>query len=134
MVNYAAVKASNALISDKLPPGLVAVFTGATSGIGEYTLLAFAKHAVKPRVYFVGRSREAADRIVSECKAVNPDGEFIFLQADASLIKNIDRVCDEIKAKEEKIDLLVMSQGTLSLTGSKSSPLARGTSCKADVS
>lgn len=125
MVNYAAVQASNALIPSTLPPGLVAVFTGATSGIGEYTLLAFAKHAVKPRVYFVGRSQEAANRITSECKAVNPEGEFIFLQADTSLIKNVDKVCEEIKEKEEKIDLLVMTQGTLSLTGSQSPSLAR---------
>ena len=44
------------MISSSLPPNLVAVFVGTTSGIGLYTLKAFAKYALRPRVYFIGRS------------------------------------------------------------------------------
>ncbi|KAK5134188.1 hypothetical protein LTR08_006848 [Meristemomyces frigidus] len=117
MVCYETVQSSNSLIPSTLPPHLVAVFVGATSDIGEYTLKAFAKHTKQPRVYFIGRSQESADRITKECLALNPEGEFIFIKSDISLIKNVDVVCQEIKARENVIDLLVLSQGTLSPNG-----------------
>ncbi|MCJ1398438.1 hypothetical protein MMC11_001636 [Xylographa trunciseda] len=113
MVSLTDVQASNSSISSSLPAGLVAVFVGATSGIGEYTLLQFAKHARQPRVYFVGRSQEAADRITSECKALNPEGQFIFLKADTSLLSNVDDVCRKIKSKEAVVNLLFLTTGTL---------------------
>lgn len=113
MVTLTQVQASNALVSSTLPANPVAVFVGATSGIGEYTLRAFAKHAKQPRVYFVGRSQEAGDRIKADCQAANPDGEFIFIQSDVSLLKKVDEVCQQIKQKEDHVNLLVLSQGTL---------------------
>ncbi|KAK4542453.1 hypothetical protein LTR36_006705 [Oleoguttula mirabilis] len=116
MVSFQAVQTSNAAIPTALPPGLVAVFVGATSGIGEYTLKAFAKHAIQPRVYFIGRSQASADRITKECKALNPEGEFVFLKVDVSLMKNVDDVCRVIKTKEDVINLLVLSQGALTPT------------------
>lgn len=120
MVALTAVQSSNANIAATLPPGLVAVFIGATSGIGEYTLKAFAKNARQPRVYFCGRSQQAADRITKECQALNPEGEFIFIKADVSLMKNVDDVCLEIKGMEKMINFLCLSQGTLSPTGGQS--------------
>lgn len=113
MVPYPAILASNSRIPTALPPGLVAVFVGATSGIGEYTLRALAKHAKAPRVYFVGRSQEAGNRISADCQALNPDGEFIFMKSDVSLLRNVDTICQEIKRKEKAINLVCLSQGTL---------------------
>jgi len=75
---------------------------------------AFAKHAGEPKIYFVGRSQEAADRIVDECQKLNPSGEYIFIPADISLIQNVDEVCKEIQGKEKYINLLFLTQGTLS--------------------
>jgi NADP-dependent 3-hydroxy acid dehydrogenase YdfG len=86
MVSIAEVQASNARISSSLPPGLVAVFVGATNGIGETSLKQFAKHTRQPSVYFIGRSQEAGDRIAEECKDLNPDGIFTFIKADVSLV------------------------------------------------
>jgi NAD(P)-dependent dehydrogenase (short-subunit alcohol dehydrogenase family) len=103
MVSLKDVKESNSRIATDLPPGLVPVFVGATSGIGEYALKAFARYASKPRIYFVGRSQEAGARITDECKELNPGGEYIFLQGDMSLIKNVDAVCREIKSRETAI-------------------------------
>lgn len=111
MVTLSQVQSSNALISSTLPPHLVAVFVGATSGIGEVTLKTFAKHSSQPRAYFVGRSQDAGDRIAAECKALNPDGEYIFIKADVSLIRVVDEVCEEIKAKEKAINILFLSAG-----------------------
>lgn len=116
MVALETVRASNAKLRD-ISPGLVAVFVGATSGIGESTLKQFCRHTIKPRVYFVGRSQDAADRIISELRTIQPDAETTFIRKDLTLLKNVDEVCDEIKAKEKRLNLLFMSQGTMSLKG-----------------
>ncbi|EON64514.1 hypothetical protein W97_03747 [Coniosporium apollinis CBS 100218] len=115
MVTLPAIRASNELIPTALPPNLVAIFAGATSGIGEATLKEFATKAVRPRVYFIGRNQEAADRITTECKALNPDGEFNFIKADLSSMKNVDQLCEEIIKIEAVLNLLFMSQGVPSL-------------------
>jgi short-subunit dehydrogenase len=111
MVNLPDIRSSNEQIVAALP-GLVAVFVGATSGIGEATLIEFARHARQPLVYFVGRSQEAGDRIQAECRRLNPAGIFNFIRADLSLIRNVDQVCDDIQNKEKTINLLFLSCGT----------------------
>ena len=115
MVALSTIQDSNSLISSILPPGLVAVFVGATSGIGEATLKQFAKHAHRPRAYFVGRSQDAGDRIVAECEALNPDGDYVFIKADVSLIRVVDEVCETIKAKEKTLNILCLSAGLPSM-------------------
>lgn len=116
MVSLKDVQSSNSRIASALPAGLVSVFVGATSGIGETALKQFAKHARQPRVYFIGRSQEAGSRIAAECKALNSEGEYIFIKADTSLIRTVDDVCQDIKAKEKSINILFLSTGTL-ITG-----------------
>ncbi|KAJ5675076.1 Short-chain dehydrogenase/reductase SDR [Penicillium maclennaniae] len=103
--------ASNAQIAATLPPGLVAVFVGATNGIGEYPLKESSRHAQKLRVYFVGRSQGAGDHIAKECQELSPRGEFIFIKADVSLLKTVDEVCREIYSKEKTINLLFLTCG-----------------------
>ncbi|KAL4800825.1 hypothetical protein BDV19DRAFT_3407 [Aspergillus venezuelensis] len=115
MVSLDEITASNANVASAFPAGLVGVFIGATSGIGYGTLKAFAKHTVQPRAYFVGRSQATADAIIGECKKLNPAGEYIFIQADVSLIKVVDDVCNQIKAKESVLNILCLSQGQPSL-------------------
>lgn len=113
MVTLQTIQSSNLRIGSTLPPGLVAVFVGATSGIGEFTLKRFAKHTRQSRVYFVGRSQEAGDRITSECNALDSEGQYIFVKADTSLIRIVDDVCRDIKSKEKTINVLFLSTGTL---------------------
>lgn len=116
MVSYTVIKSSNARIASALPSGLVAVFVGATNGIGETTLREFARYTRQPRVYFVGRSQEAGTRIAGECEALNPEGKFTFIKADISLMRVVDDVCRDIKSKEKAINVLFLSQGTM-ITG-----------------
>lgn len=113
MVALTDVQSSNSRVTSALPPGLVAVFVGATSGIGETSLKQFAKHSRQPRVYFIGRSQEAGDRIAAECKTLNSEGEYIFIKADTSLLCNVDDVCRDIKNKEKAVNLLFLSTGSL---------------------
>jgi NAD(P)-dependent dehydrogenase (short-subunit alcohol dehydrogenase family) len=120
MVLLEAIRESNSRIVLELPQKLVAVFVGATSGIGETTLKEFVKSAREPRVYFVGQSEKAAARIKAGLTQLNPQGDYTFVQADTSLIKNVDQVCNDIKARETAINVLFMSTGTL-VTGTKTS-------------
>jgi hypothetical protein len=50
MVAIEAIRKSNARIAE-LPAGLVALFLGGTSGIGQSALIQFATYAIQPRIY-----------------------------------------------------------------------------------
>lgn len=52
---------------------------------------------------------------MAECKALNPKGEYTFVKADVSLIRVVDEVCEEIKAKEKVINILFLSAGLPSM-------------------
>jgi NAD(P)-dependent dehydrogenase (short-subunit alcohol dehydrogenase family) len=120
MVKLSYVQKSNARIATEK---MVAVFVGATSGIGLYTLKEFARQAIEPRVYFTGRSQEAGSRIEAECRALNPKGQFTFMKADTSLLKVVDEVCKTIKTKEKSVNLLFMTAGALVFDGSTAEDL-----------
>ncbi|KAF1991741.1 hypothetical protein K402DRAFT_409831 [Aulographum hederae CBS 113979] len=93
MVLLSTVRASNARLKDPkyYPPDPVAVITGATSGIGEATAKEFAKCTVRPRIYLLGRSKQT----------------YIFMSVDLSLLKNVERVCEEIKSEESRLDVFI---------------------------
>ncbi|KAH7261121.1 uncharacterized protein BKA55DRAFT_560406 [Fusarium redolens] len=113
MVSLSQVQQSNASAASKLPAGLIAVFAGATAGIGETALKEFAKYTTQPRIYYIGRSQEAGDRLQNELKELNPEGEYVFIKKDMSLLKNVDEACRDIKSKETVLNVLFLSQGTL---------------------
>lgn len=75
------------------------------------------QNTVKPRVYLVGRNASAADRIIEECKALNKHGEVTFIKADVSELKEVDRVCKEIKDKEGHLNLIYQTQSNFNLRG-----------------
>jgi NADP-dependent 3-hydroxy acid dehydrogenase YdfG len=116
MVNLKDIRNSNRSLQS-LPPGLVAIFAGATSGIGLATLKQFAKNSNGPRAYIIGRSKEKASHIIDQLKIINPMGTFVFIEGQISLIKEVDRICGEIKKLENHVDILCMSPGYLSLGG-----------------
>lgn len=123
-----AVRAANAALLAKR--SLVAVFPGGTSGIGEFTVRALARHAAKgqgARIYLVGRNQKAADTIAADY-ASHKNVQFRFVKADdLSLLKDVDRCCEEITRLETEdskegpahIDLLVMSHADLYFGGKR---------------
>ena len=128
MPSLSTIKESNALIPNTLPPNPVALFVGGTKGIGAHSLLAFARHAasLNPRIYVIARSTSPA---VAQAQALlSSGGSITFLPCDASLIKDADRMCAEIRKKEPAINLLFMSQGTLDMqsTTKEGLPLMAG--------
>jgi NAD(P)-dependent dehydrogenase (short-subunit alcohol dehydrogenase family) len=121
MVALTAVEAFNSQLSDPMtyPAEPIVVITGGTSGIGEETAKNFAEWTVRPRIYILGRSQQSADRIIGECKLINPDAKLKFIQADLALLKNVDRVCTEISQLESRVNVLFLSAGELDIKNRK---------------
>lgn len=122
MVDLSEAVASNQRIASTFPKGLVAVFVGGTSGVGEYTIKAFAKYTRYSRAYIIGRSEPNATRILSECRALGPTSTFEFIQGDISLLKTVDDICEKIRAKETAINILFQTQGSMAFSASESAP------------
>jgi NAD(P)-dependent dehydrogenase (short-subunit alcohol dehydrogenase family) len=137
MVTTDVVRSCNAALVKDHP--LVAVVVGGTSGIGEHTLLALAAtHASVGkglRMYIVGRKETSAERVKTECLKTCPTADIrIVCASDIALLKDVDRVCSEIISSEEveakkngeqaRIDLLVMTQGTMYFDGRRGVPIS----------
>lgn len=119
MVSMREVRQSNEAFKSG-PAGLKALFVGATAGIGANAIKQFALNAKAPTVYLAGRSQAKASPLLDELKSLNAQATFIFIEAEVSLLNGVDKVCNEIRAKEQKLDLLWLSQGLLSFSGQQS--------------
>ena len=112
MVSYKEIQASNALINDATAPR-VAVFVGGTSGIGQSTVRALVATGASMRIYVVGRksSEERMRAFIRELHAINPTAEVIWTEGEVALLAETKRVCEAIKTKESRVDLLFLTAG-----------------------
>jgi hypothetical protein len=53
----------------------------------------------------------------TEFQGLNPESQINFIQSDVAQLRNVDKVCEEIKAKEDKINLLFLSAGIMTMKG-----------------
>ena len=120
MVSLQTAQQSNARIA-AFPQGLVALFIGATSGIGQSALQLFAQHASSPRIYTVARPSTVAshENLLASLHQSNPTGTYDLITADVSLVSEIDKVVNAITRKETKIHILFMSAGFMAFEGRK---------------
>ena len=116
MVAIQAIRKSNARISE-LPAGLVALFLGGTSGIGQSALIQFAEYAVQPRIYIAARRASAITDLLEELHEKNPGGTYTVIEKNVSLICETNDVIEFVKARETKLDLLFESVGFISFSG-----------------
>jgi NAD(P)-dependent dehydrogenase (short-subunit alcohol dehydrogenase family) len=131
MVGLDVARAHTASIFRSRP--IVAVFAGATAGLGESTLRALAAaHGDQGkglRVYVVGRKKASFDKVAADCRRVCPRGQFLFVQAnDLALLADVDKACAEITKTEQenakegepaRVDLMCLSQGDFTFTERK---------------
>ncbi len=112
MVSYEEIQASNALINDATAPR-VAVFVGGTSGIGKFTVRALVATGASMRIYLVGRksSEERMHAFIQELHAINSKAELIWTEGEVALLAETKRVCEAIKSKEPRVDLLFLTAG-----------------------
>jgi short-subunit dehydrogenase len=81
------------------------------------------RNTVEPKVYLVGRNEAQASAIIEELKKINPGGTSKFIKSDLTLLKNVDAACEEIRSQEEKVNLLCLSQGYLSVENRNGMPV-----------
>ena len=112
MVSQKEIQASNALINDATAPQ-VTVFVGGTSGIGKFTVKALVTTGASVRIYLVGRktSEERMSVFIQELHVINPKAEVIWTEAEVALLAETKRVCEIIKKKESRVDLLFLTTG-----------------------
>ena len=122
MVSLDDVLASNAQIPRVLPRGLVAIFAGATSGIGEATLAAFVKYAIEPKVYLFARNPASAERVIAKCRQLNPQGKYQFVQVELSSVQQTDGACEAVRKKEKLVNLVMLSAIEPSFDRKRKSP------------
>lgn len=114
MVNLKSVQESNAALRSTVS-GQVSLFVGATSGIALATLTEYVRHSNRPKVYIVGRSDAKLSNAIKDMERINPQGSYVPIKSEISLLKNVDTVCEEYKRNEKSLDLLVMAPGYLKI-------------------
>jgi NAD(P)-dependent dehydrogenase (short-subunit alcohol dehydrogenase family) len=93
--------------------GRVCLVTGATQGIGKVTALELAKMGAK--VSIVARSAERGQAVADEI-AKAAGGEVGLFLADLSLMAEVRRLAGEVKAKHERLHVLVNNAGAIHQT------------------
>ncbi|KAL4783511.1 NAD(P)-binding protein [Aspergillus varians] len=115
MVSLKTVQASNAGL--RALSKITALFVGGTSGIGQSTLRQLARCADSPTAYIVGRNKARAGPFLSELQQLSPKGHFHFIEADVSLVRNVDAACKQITQQEKHLNFIFMTPGGISLGG-----------------
>jgi NAD(P)-dependent dehydrogenase (short-subunit alcohol dehydrogenase family) len=118
MVSLTEVRSSNTSLPH---PPRTAFFAGATSGIGKATLAALVALKTPIKIYVAGR-RETAPKLqpfFEELRRANSSAEIIWLDAELSLLSDAKRVAEVVMKKEERLDVMCLSQGYAPFGGRK---------------
>lgn len=112
MVNIAKIRQCNAKLKASTTPQ-VAVFVGATSGIGKITLAKLVRLGFPIKAYVIGRKETEPEfkPFLEELRAANPKADLVWIEGQVTLLAEVRRICLDIKARESKIDLLFLSAG-----------------------
>ncbi|KAL5347935.1 hypothetical protein ACLOAV_007346 [Pseudogymnoascus australis] len=112
MVKITTIRECNERLAKENNADLVCVFAGATSGSGAGALEAMVGMLHTSTFYIIGRSSTQFARQRKKLDKINPSCKLEFLEAQVSLLSDVDRVCRQIAAAEKKVDLLYMSPDT----------------------
>jgi NAD(P)-dependent dehydrogenase (short-subunit alcohol dehydrogenase family) len=92
-----------------MPDYPIVVITGATSGLGQLVAIELAKRGT--HLVLTARNRNRAEMTRKMIKDVAPKAEVDFFFGDLSLMEDVRRIGNEIKAAYPKIDVLVNNAG-----------------------
>jgi NAD(P)-dependent dehydrogenase (short-subunit alcohol dehydrogenase family) len=86
----------------------VVLITGALTGIGRATALAFGKEGA--RLIVSGRRDEAGAKLVTELRALGAEAEYV--RADVSIEEDVRNLVDRAVKRFGRIDVAVNNAGT----------------------
>lgn len=112
-IPYSTIQKINSSFNKDALKNPVGVFVGGTSGIGENTAYEFAKHTPNPTIYIVGRNETNGARVLDKIKELNSNAIAHFLKYDLKYIEQAERVANIIRNKEDKVNVLSLTQGLL---------------------
>ena len=86
------------------------IITGATDGIGKQTTIELAKLGYN--IGLVGRNKEKGCSVLKEIKTITGNQSLKYFDADLSVIKNLNKLTDEIKNEYNSVDILINNAGS----------------------
>src|SRR5580692_6517686 len=89
--------------------GKIAVITGGSTGMGLATAKRFVQEGID-QVFITGRRKEALDRAVAEIGR-----NVTAVQGDVANLTDLDRLYDEVKKQNRKIDVIFANAGVAQL-------------------
>jgi len=95
-------------------PPLLAVVTGATSGIGRATVELLARLGVQ--VVVTGRNIKQGKTIVEDINLRNKGERSEFMELDLSSLESVDRFCSSFSSKYSKLNILINNAAILPST------------------
>ena len=114
MVSLSVVREHNKSLRETLKNySHISLFIGVTQGIGLATVVQLLHHIPSPTVFIVGRSASGFASKLGELRDINPSAKIEFIEGEASLLRDVDAICEVIVKKVKKLDLLFMSAGFL---------------------
>ena len=91
--------------------GKIALITGASEGIGFATAEKFLEEGVE-HVFITGRRKEVLDEAVTKLNSDRVSG----IQADSSILADLDKVYQIIKEEKGRLDILFANAGITDFT------------------
>jgi len=91
--------------------GRVAIVTGANTGLGFETALAFAKKEIN--VILACRSQKKAQAAIERIKKIVPGAELDFIPIDLMDLSSVHDFATTFKAKYQRLDLLINNAGIM---------------------
>ncbi|KAJ7626921.1 hypothetical protein FB45DRAFT_795155 [Roridomyces roridus] len=110
MPSLSFAQSSNASFAPNYIP--VAIFVGGTSGVGQAMAEAFAQQMNgRAHIILIGRSATTAEKIIAGFPAVSEEEGCAheFVRCDGQSMREVQRVCDELCARLERVNFLVIS-------------------------
>ncbi len=85
------------------------LITGATDGIGKETAIQMASKGYD--LILIGRNKQKGKKVINQILKNSKECKIDFFQADLILMKEVAKVADEVRAKYDKIDILINNVG-----------------------
>lgn len=95
------------------------VITGANTGIGRANAIALAERKIG-RLIIAARSLERTEPVLTELRALHPEGSFEFVPLDLTSLASVRKAADAVLEKDHPIDALINNAGIAGVQGQTS--------------